>query len=175
MTRGRKPLPAAVHQLRGSYRADRHGPTSPIESEEMDAPSWLTDKAREHWPAVASMLHERGLSAPGYTVAIALLVDAVADYAALAKEAATAEPVLVNESGKSYINPVYTLKAQSWDRLLRALTEFGLTPSAARGVPASKPPGPDPLDQFLLTRDRHPAEPPQGLDAFKLGRPADPA
>ena len=152
--RGPKPSPTALLKLRGSWRGEtREGePVPPVV--EVAAPAWLSEKAAAHWSGIASMLAGLGLMAEVYSPALALMVDALADYIAHS-EAAKVEPsVLVSPAGVSYINPVYTLKERAWDRVLKIVREFGMTPSAITSVKSAKSEKPKAgLSAFTLRRE----------------------
>lgn len=151
--RGPKPSPTALLKLRGSWRGEtREGePVPPVV--EVAAPSWLSDKAASHWPGICSMLAGLGLMAEVYSPALALMVDALADYIAHSEVAKVEPAVLTSPAGVAYINPIYTLKERAWDRVLKIVREFGMTPSAISGVKSAK-------DE----------KPKTGLSAFKLKR-----
>ena len=58
---------AKDHQLRGSYRADRHGPLPPDEPPPPDAyppPADLTGSARRHWRYFAPLLQSARVQTP---------------------------------------------------------------------------------------------------------------
>lgn len=153
--RGPKPTPTLRLAQRGSWRANTRPDEPAVEPATvvLPAPAWIGPKAAEFWPQIAEILVGMGLMAAPYSIALGLLVDAMADYVAYAKEAAESTPTLMSPNGSSYQNPIVGMKNQAWERVLKALREFGLTPSAitgVKGVPDSKPK--------------------TGLDRFKLGR-----
>jgi phage terminase small subunit len=93
------------------------------------APKWLPKKAVRYWPDIAEMLGGLGLMTREYSVGLALLVDAIADWLNWAKEC---------DKAKSSFNE-WTNKAKAWDRVMKGLREFGLTPSAISAVKSVKP------------------------------------
>lgn len=152
---GRPSKPVALHKLVGSFRADRHNDETTVNPERVDCPAWVSATGQQQWPEVSAMLFGLGILGRPYTVALALLVDALADYIAYSKQAGAEPPVLTSPNGSSYQNPIVSLKNQAWERVLKALREFGMTPSAISGVKS--------------TRDEKPKA---GLSAFKLRRDA---
>jgi phage terminase small subunit len=77
-------------------------------------PDWVRAGARKHWGEVGAMLEGLGVMARPHTLALAMLCEALCDW-------------LEKHNGAS------------WDRVLRACREFGMTPSAITGVKSVNP------------------------------------
>lgn len=137
--RGPKPRPTALHELTGSWRAGtRQGEPRP--NPELPAcPEWVSAKARVHWGEIGAMMEGLNVMAIPHTIALALLVDALADWIHYTREA-------------EIDGAAYRHKRAAWEAVMKACREFGMTPSAITGVKTIRG-----------------EEKPQGLGAFKLG------
>jgi phage terminase small subunit len=109
-------------------------------------PSWLKGRAVEHWQPLCEMLFGLGLMSAPYSVGLALLVDALADWIEYTESLLSA----IDLEEKGYYA---TRKEKAWERVLKACREFGITPSAATGVKS-------------LKGDENK---PKGLSEYKLG------
>lgn len=56
MAKGRKGVPAKIHQLHGTYRDDRHGGELKVDCVMPDPPDWLNDIAKKEWLRIAPVL-----------------------------------------------------------------------------------------------------------------------
>ena len=118
----------------GSYRRDRHGEDLPVAAGDMQCPEWVCDDARQHWGKIVAMLMGMGLSSPAYTPALALLVNSLARYIQYEAMIDSEGPTTVTDKGNHIVNPTWAARNKSWDQVLKALREFGLTPAALSGV-----------------------------------------
>jgi phage terminase small subunit len=84
------------------------------------------------------MLGALGVMAEPHSIALTLLVDALAEWIRFAKAARKARPLVAGSTGNEVPNPIFALKNQAWDRVLRACREFGMTPSAISAVKSIK-------------------------------------
>lgn len=136
--RGPKSTPTALLKLRGSWRGEvRDGePTPDVECP--PCPSWLMPKAKTYWPEIAEMLTGLGVMASVHTLALSLLIDAMADWIKFSNEAE------IDTKQQRH-------KRAAWEAVLKACREFGMTPSSIAGIRAVK-------------QD----EKPQGLASLKL-------
>jgi phage terminase small subunit len=125
--RGPKPLPTAALRLVGSSlataeRAAREAagaPGAPI------PPGWLSPEAREHWHRLLPLIPP-GVATRSDGDGLGLIAEALAHYLAACEVARKAKP-----RGRQR---ALSARGQAWDRALRALREFGLTPSARVGL-----------------------------------------
>jgi P27 family predicted phage terminase small subunit len=146
--RGRKPKPKAQLRLVGTYRADRHhSPDPPATTAE--CPEWLNEPAKAYWPRITVMLAAMHLDSSHYAPSIALLCDAVADFTRFSDMAANAEPVIVTDKGNRVQNPIIGIKNKAWERVLKSLREFGMSPSALRSISIPEGRPADDLDKVL--------------------------
>jgi hypothetical protein len=83
------------------------------------------------WGDVLAMLADGGKSSADFTIGIALLCDALADWQAASKAAEDAPAVDVDERGNRRASPEHRVKRAAFDRVAKACREFGLTPATA--------------------------------------------
>jgi P27 family predicted phage terminase small subunit len=84
------------------------------------------------------MLEGMGIIARPHTVALALLVDAIADFIDFTSRAGQVDPTVVTQNGGVMQHPLIGMKNQAWSRVLQALREFGMTPSSLTNVRSLK-------------------------------------
>src|SRR4029453_9887755 len=120
MRPGPKPMPRALQLLRGERRPSRvnyRAPAAPLGLG--PPPTHLTPDSRAVWLELAPVIEAANIGTKLDGVSFELLVDALADYrrfrAGDVKHAAFA--------------------ASAWKRCLRAMSEFGLSPSSRTSVP----------------------------------------
>ena len=132
--RGPKPTPTKTLRLRGARNLSvRDGEPLPAEGE-MVAPEWVGDEARKHWFSLAPMLNGMGLSSPSFTPALAMLVNSLGRYIEYEAKVSETGPVVETDKGNLLVNPWWAARNKAWEQALKALREFGLTPSSLTGV-----------------------------------------
>ena len=132
--RGPKPKPVSFLRLSGAYRADRHGGVPEPTPGVPRRPRWLSPMARRHWRELVPMLRQMGVLAAPYSIALGLLTEALANYIAYSEMASKTSLIIRTPVGGYMHNPIYRARDNAWERVLKAAREFGLTPSAVRGV-----------------------------------------
>jgi P27 family predicted phage terminase small subunit len=100
------------------------------------------------------MLEGMGILGKPHTVALALLVDAIADFVDFTDRAGKVNPTVETLNGGVMQHPLVGMKNQAWSRVLQALREFGMTPSS--------------LTNVRSTNDEE-AKKPKGLDKYRPG------
>lgn len=140
---GRIGQPLAVVKLAGAFRKDRHGGCIEPEPGIPEAPAWLTDRAREYWLPLVERIGRMGILSPQHAEGVGLLCEALADYALANETPGARNPSTTTGSG-TFTNPAYRARCEAWKRVLSALREFGLTPSAIRSVGKVQWQGPKP-------------------------------
>ena len=159
--RGPKPTPSEQLKRQGRYRADRRKdePEPPTGNAAM--PEWVGEHAQKHWEAIAPWLKESGLLTVLDTVALGLMCDAMAEYleaGEVVEAAANTEGVkfvATTDKGNVIQHPAVGVRNKAWERVVKLLREFGMTPSARAGMAianASADKEEDPL--LKLMRDR---------------------
>lgn len=149
---GRKPKPPALRALTGGKPAPDVGST-PVPASDLTPPAFLSDRAAQHWPALARLLADMGVMADGDRLALALLTEALAEWIeageTIAQHGATYE--CTTEAGATMYraHPAVAQRADAARRVQSLLSEFGLTPAArAKVTPLDLRPD-DPAREFF--------------------------
>ena len=135
MTRGRKPLPAAVKERRGSFKVHperrKDNPKSsglPVKPERFDG------VASDEWEWMVSKLSEMGIIESADQKALEIYCDTYADWRLACEKVEEYGLAIhgVDQMGNETVkrNPYLTAKNHSADRCFKLLVEFGLTPSS---------------------------------------------
>jgi P27 family predicted phage terminase small subunit len=153
MPRGRKPTPTKILLLRGSRRAKQrqgevHPPVASIE-----APSWLSDKGKQHWNETAPRLAASGLLTTLDVHTWALACRAWALAIELSELIARDGLVLTNEDGSGRMHPAIRMESKWFELYLKIAGEFGATPRGRVGLAVQKIED-DPLEAFLAGKTK---------------------
>ena len=150
---GRRPKPAEMHALAGTWRPDRHAPpaTGARRAPEATLPRHLDGDAREFWTRHAPRLREAGLldvdSAPAFERLCQVWAEVRGYDAHLAEHGTTYQT-----GGMIRPRPQVALRSEADKRLRQYLIEFGLTPAARTKVPRvpidTEDAG-DPIERYL--------------------------
>ena len=138
MTRGRKKIPTEIARLRGSAKKDpqriNHNEPKPTQKKTR-RPMWIKDKhAKEAYTYYVNLLDELGVVTVAERVAMEQLAVAYANWRRC-QEASDRDGIVID--GKRNPNDI---AARDWyDRLLKILVEFGLTPSSRTRIVVNKP------------------------------------
>ena len=143
MTRGRKPIPNEIKEIKGTLEKSRlidNPMIVQINNEIPQAPEDLNNEAKKIWQITCDELKRNGILA---TVDLGL-IEAYCAELAMYKEAVRqikkTSPLVKTPSGYPMVSPWQTIRKQS----LKAATDlaqlFGVTPSARTRVGANKPP-----------------------------------
>lgn len=130
--RGPAKTPTATLKQRGSWRGKTRKDEPATEPGIPKCPRWVPKKARKHWKPIAEQLDEIGLMSPTYSLGLAQLVSALAHL--IECEA------LVEEHGYvagERVSHAFRAWSVAWDRVDKAIKQFGMTPSAIAGLSAS--------------------------------------
>lgn len=140
--KGRKPTPTHLKVVAGNPGRRPLNDAEPVaQKSRPSCPSHASDKARETWGYVCSILDQMGLLSDVDALAIEMLCEAYADYLAAVqalKEFGSDYYQTVNQSGgvMHRAHPAVAVK-QDADRRIRGwLAEFGMTPSSRSRVRA---------------------------------------
>lgn len=144
-----RPKPTELLKLRGSWHANNRTDEPSVAPCIPTAPAWLSDAAREYWDEVTRTLLPLRLIGDPFAIAAAQLCDALELYVRTWKEAADA-PITVETKSGPKINPKQKAKMEAWQMLNRALTNFGLSPSAIASVRPLTEQKQDELAQYKL-------------------------
>ncbi len=131
MPRPRKPT--EILKLSGSRWAKGRTSEPHVEPRLPEPPKWLDPASAEHWPRLGGILLELGLIGDAYGDALAMLCRALADFIKVSSEAAKA-PYTVQGHRGAVAHPIHRVYDAAWHRLLKMLTQFGMTPSSMSSV-----------------------------------------
>jgi P27 family predicted phage terminase small subunit len=93
-----------------------------------------------YWRQIAPVLDDMRVLTAADGIPLALLCDALADYVAARKAIDTAEEetgtrfIAATDKGNLIQHPAVGVANKSWERVLKACREFGLTPSSRSSV-----------------------------------------
>lgn len=138
--RGPKSKPSAQQQRAGTYRADRRRGEPQAPAEVPPVPEWLDADSRRYWSELAPWLERANLLTRLDQAALALLCQSLSDYlAARAVVDAAAEQtgtrfVSVTDAGNVIQHPAVGVLNRAWERVVKLLREFGMTPSSRAGL-----------------------------------------
>jgi len=143
---GRKRTPTKLKLVRGTYRKDRATPNEP--EPEMGIPAYargLSEKSKIHWDEVGEELNKMRILTTADRWLLRLLSDKLVDYDE-GLESLKKNPKIIagnNKDGSPILitNPYVKIVRDSWNQILTALREFGLTPSSRTHI--SSIPDPD--------------------------------
>lgn len=144
--RGPKPTPTNILALRGSTLVPRRTGEPRPKVQAPSCPAWVSPEGKAHWKDIAGILEGLQVLTVGDRAALGLLVDALARYIEC-KRAVYGIPqredgdpqtgtglTTTNAAGTLVKHPLAALMLDSWEQVLRACREFGLTPSSRTGV-----------------------------------------
>jgi len=138
--RGPKKTPTAVLAARGSRRAkdkSRQGEPHP-EVVIPKHPIWVSPKAKKYWKEIAPMLADYGVITNWDRIALALLVDTLADYIAAKKLIVKHGEITPSKKDAVYQYPAVGIKNRTFENVLKLCREFGLTPASRSNVQIEK-------------------------------------
>jgi P27 family predicted phage terminase small subunit len=145
MVRGRKPIPTAIQKMNGAYkihphRENKNEPQPPAMTP--TRPDWLDAHAVEAWDHFSEILEEMGLLSVADEAALVQLCTAFSMWRTAIEKVQEIGLLTVRETsnGKVIERNRYELIARDWfDRFLKMLVEFGLTPSSRSRISVGKP------------------------------------
>lgn len=160
--RGPPPKPSELQKRQGTYRPDRRRGEIEPPKEMPKPPTWLSKRGRKCWREIAPWLHQNGLLTRLDQTALALLCEPLADYLAareIVDEAAAEKGtrfVTTTDKGNIIQHPAVGVMNKAWEKVVKLLREFGMTPSAraAIHVDAEQEAENDPLTAILRERYR---------------------
>ena len=140
MARGRKPKPAEIHILEGTFRADRHdkeaGSVIGQPLTEVPTPRGLDDVGIQHWHEAATILIAMGILAESDLPSLKLYAETQAEIARCDADIAERGRTQFNaKTGMEYDRPTVKHRAAALARLLALFAKLGFTPADRRGLP----------------------------------------
>ena len=131
---GRLKKPTALKKQEGTFRSDRDGNKLELPSSMPVLPDYISDQAKTYYLATASKLHKMNLINDVDDTALVLLAEAYDDYRKAKDYIDKHGDVysVTNQAGEILwkMHPKARIMSESWLRVKKMLSEFGLTPSA---------------------------------------------
>jgi P27 family predicted phage terminase small subunit len=137
--RGRQPKPSVLRVLEGNpgkRKINKTEPRPPVCVPE--CPEWVSADARKYWGEVSEMLHNLGVLTSADIIALALLVDALAQYIGAKEDIAQRGDTQVSESGYECPRPSVAIRNKSVETVVKILAHFGMTPSSRSSISIAK-------------------------------------
>jgi P27 family predicted phage terminase small subunit len=134
--KGRKPVPRAVHLLRGlpskhKLAADEPQPT-PVT--DLTPPAWLDPEAQAEWIRLAPMLERLGVLTETDTGALTAYCDAWATWKGATQQIRKFGMVIKGKEAVPVVSPYVKIAHNALMHMRALLTEFGMTPSSRARV-----------------------------------------
>lgn len=165
---GRPPKPSKLKERAGTLRPcrQRNEPTPPAEIPPM--PSWISKEAARYWKDLATCLFDSGLLTRLDQTALALLCESLAEYcecrvivvAAAGKAASGGKSgmkfITTTDKGNIIQHPAVGVMNKAWQKVVKLLVQFGMTPSARAGLAiANAKDEPDLIAQLIAESTRN--------------------
>ena len=131
---GRKPKPTALKLITGNPGKRPLPKNEPMLETGADMPEWLSEAAREHWPLVSKQLTDAGIMTQIDAQALGLYCEAFARWRDANERVAKFGSVVKAPSGFPVQSPYLAIANKAWDQMMKALVEFGMTPSSRSRV-----------------------------------------
>lgn len=138
--RGRKPVPTAIKNLRGTYREDRavsNEAEFSIPKRMPSPPDEMNEDGKALWRSLGKRLLDAGLFTDADQVALELLCVAYGRMKEANRMVARTGTVHMSSNGNYYQNPYLSVANRSWEQVKKMLAEFGLTPAERTRVLAA--------------------------------------
>jgi len=130
--------PTAILKLRGSWRGTSRPSEPQVESSKIPCPSWVSATAKKYWDEIATVLAGMQVSTVADCGAMVLLVDALSQYVH-ARNIVDEEGITTEGSvGNTVAHPAVGIRDAAWARAMKAMVQFGMTPSSRAAVTTSK-------------------------------------
>lgn len=133
---GHNRKPTKLHVIQGTHQPCRHNPNEPRPEEGIPkCPAGLSKKAKKYWKEIALVLDDMQVLTKADKYALRLLSEAFADYEQALEDLQSQPRVYAKKDAQGRttslaINPNVRLVRDTWNQIMIALREFGLTPSS---------------------------------------------
>ena len=148
---GRTRKPTRLKVIQGTDRPDRMNPDEPQPMLGIgDPPEHLSEAAKREWRETGEKLVRLGIATEIDAAAFALYCQAYGRWAEAEMKLQEGELVIDTPTGYPVQSPWLQIANKAHEQMLRALVEFGMTPSSRTRVKtAAKPNAADPLEEFV--------------------------
>jgi P27 family predicted phage terminase small subunit len=143
MSSGRKPKTTDLLRAQGNFRKDRHGDRiDPNRSLSESPVDWLTDEEKIVWEKWYEYLQRNDILKETDEVAFGLLCKVFVRVQKLGDELPDIEKFIITHTSDAGAkvkkrNPLFDILSDSENKLLKLLTEFGMTPVSRAKVKAA--------------------------------------
>lgn len=133
-TRGPKRTPTTTLKLRGSWRAKTRKNEPGYDPGEPECPKFLGEEGKREWIRIMGIIMPTGVMTHADRAALAMYCHAWESFIEvdrLVKNGAKGSQkgmIVVSAKGNLMINPAEHCRANCWQRVLKAASEFGFTP-----------------------------------------------
>ena len=138
--KGRKPVPTAIKEAKGTLRKDRQN----FNEAKFDAPdkmpkppTTLHTEGKKLWKLFGPILLERGLFSEGDAIAFEMLCQSYGTMVEARKKIKEDGLYLTSPKGYTYVHPANGVANTAWTQVQKMLGEFGLTPAERSRVMAT--------------------------------------
>jgi len=145
--KGRKPIPTALHVLRGfpgKRKLVRHEP-QPAALGPLAPPAWLHDEAKAEWTRLAPVLERLGVLTETDSDALTAYCEAWVTWKQATQKIRQFGMVIKGKNDLPVMSPYVRIAHHALNQMRAPLVEFGMTPSARARIrvpeattPASK-------------------------------------
>ena len=154
MPGGRPSKPTNIKLLHGNPGKRPLNDAEPKpDASDQKPPTWLKGRARREWKRIAPMVADMGVLTVADNDAAALMCDALAEYIeareVVRQHGATYEAEAKNGAVIVRPRPEVGMYQDAWRRVLRMMTDFGMTPSSRAKVQAGEKKSEDPFEEFM--------------------------
>lgn len=136
---GRKPKPTALKLITGNPGKRALPKFEPKPQPGAEMPDWLSDEAKAQWALVAQQLEASGILTQIDGPALGLYCEAFARWRHANDQVVKFGSVVKAPSGFPVQSPFLAIANRAWDQMMKALVEFGMTPSSRSRVTANGP------------------------------------
>lgn len=148
---GRPRVPTKTLELRGTLRKDRRPRKEPQAAARAPIrPGWLIGAAGEEWERVTKELRDMGLLMSADRAMLVAYCQAWGQFEEASLELKKMKSVVIETSTGTLVqHPLVNVVNRAVERMLKIVTQFGLTPAARSRIETGSPEAADPLEEFI--------------------------
>lgn len=147
--RGRKPKPRKLKELEGNPGNRPLEPEIPAAPGAPACPDHIQGEARLEWARIIQELEAAGLITKLDRAALAAYCTAWGRWVEAETKLRELGPVVKSPSGYPIVNPFLAIANKAMEQMMKALVEFGMTPSARSRVHPADAQEADPFADFM--------------------------
>ena len=153
--KGRKPIPAEIKKLTGTFRADRDGsgdirPVWELVTAVPDkAPEWMLTSGKKMYRSVCQLLIDRRMLTTANIHQVAAMCQSYAKYMEAETKLRKEGSVTYTEKGYAQQSPWVSISSQSLREYLSIASTFGFDPISALKIKQPSSGHSDPMEDFF--------------------------